>query len=58
MVFMPNDPVFCREYLCSCSWCLQFKLTECLEKNTRLYSDISCDDDFGDFVDNDDDEVD
>ena len=58
MVFMPNDPVFCREYLCSCDLCLQFKSTECLEKNTPLYSDIPYEDDFGDFVDNDDNEVD
>ena len=54
MVFTPNDPVFCREYLCSCNLCLQFKFTECLEKNTPLYSDNPCDDDFGDFVDDDD----
>ena len=58
MVFTPNDPVFCREFLCSCNLCFQFKFTECLEKKTPLYSDIPCDDDFGYFVDNDDDEVD
>ena len=58
MVFTPNDPVFCREYLCSCTLCPQFKFTEYFEKNTPLYSDILFDDDFEDFVDNDDNEVD
>ena len=58
MVFTPNDPVFCGEYLCSCNLCLQFKFTECLQKNTPLYSDIPYNDDFGDFDDNKDEEVD
>ena len=55
MVFTPNDPVFCKEYLCSCNSCFQFKFKECLEENTPLYSNIPCDDDFGDFNDKDDD---
>ena len=53
MVFTPDDPVFCNEYLCSCNLCLQFKFKECLELNIPLYSDITCDDDFGNFNDDD-----
>ena len=54
MVFTPNDPVFCEELLCSCNFCLQFKHQECLEENASVHSDIPCDDDFGDFNDDDD----
>ena len=56
MVFTPNDHVFCKEYLCSCNLCLQFKFKECFEENATLYSDIPCDDGFGDFNDDDDDD--
>ena len=58
MGFTPNNPVFCKEYLCSCNSCFWFRF-KCLEENAPLYSDIPCDDDFGDFNDDDDeDEVD
>ena len=40
MVFTPNNPVFCKEYLCSGNSCLQFKFKECAEENAPLYSDI------------------
>ena len=39
MVFTSNNPVFCKEYLCSCNSCLQFKFKECVEEKAPLYSD-------------------
>ena len=57
IVSTTNDPVFCKECLSLCNSCLQFKFKECLEENAPHHSDIPCDDDFGDFND-DDNEVD
>ena len=51
MDFTPNDPVFCREYLCSRNLCLQVHRMF-REECTTLYFDIPCGDDFGYFVDN------
>ena len=48
LVFMPNEPVFCKEYLCSCNCCLQFNFKECLEGDAPLYDDAVCNDEYGD----------
>ena len=32
LIFTPNEPVFCKESLCSCNCCLQFNFKECLEE--------------------------
>ena len=50
MVFTPNNPVFRKEYLCSCNSCLQLKFKECLEVNAPLCSDIPCNDHFRDLM--------
>ena len=55
MIFSPKEPLLCKEYLCSCVACLEFKFNECSEENLPL-SDIPCDDDFGDFNDDYEDE--
>ena len=35
MVFTPTDDIFLKEYLCSCSSCLQFSLKECTKEITE-----------------------
>ena len=55
MIFTANDLVFCKEYLCSCNSCLQFKFKECLGEDTPLYADVPCNDDFGNDEGDDDD---
>ena len=39
--FTKNEPVLCREYLCSCSSCLEFNFKECLEDEAPRYSELS-----------------
>ena len=39
--FTKNEPVLCREYLCSCSSCLEFNFKECLEDEAPHYSELS-----------------
>ena len=43
MVFTPTDDIFLKEYLCSCSSCLQFNFKECSKEN--LPNDVSLTDD-------------
>ena len=57
MVFTANEPVLCKEYLCSCTSCLEFYFQECSGDDARRYSELSSldyygdDDDEGDVVD-------
>ena len=48
MVFTKNEPVLCKEYLCSSSSCLEFIFKECLGDEAPLCSELSCLDYYGD----------
>ena len=48
MVFTKNEPVLCKEYLCSCSLCLEFNFKECSGDKAPRYSELSCLDYYGD----------
>ena len=48
MVFTKNEPVLCKEYLCSCSLCLKFNFKECSGDEAPRYSELSCLDYYGD----------
>ena len=48
MVFTKNEPVLCKEYLCSCSSYLEFNFKECLGDQAPRYSELSCLDYYGD----------
>ena len=52
-IFAPNEPVLCKEYLCSCNACLWFDFKECLGDNITVYAEFPC----NDYLD-DDEEVD
>ena len=41
MVFTKNEPVLCKEYLCSCSSCLEFNFKECSGDEAPRYSELS-----------------
>lgn len=32
MIYKPNEPIFCKEYLCDCTSCLQFDFEKCLSE--------------------------
>ena len=57
MVFTANEPVLCKEYLCSCTSCLEFNFQECSGDDAPRYSELSSldyyggDDHEGDVVD-------
>ena len=42
MAFTKNEPVLCKEYLCSCSSCLEFNFKECSGDEAPCYSELSC----------------
>ena len=48
MAFKKNEPVLCKEYLCSCSSCLEFNFKECSGDEAPRYSELSCLDYYGD----------
>ena len=54
MVFTANEPVICKDYLCSCTSCLEFNFQECSGDDAPRYSELSSLDYYGD----DDDEGD
>ena len=41
MVFTKNEPVLCKEYMCSCSSCLEFNFKECSGDEAPRYSELS-----------------
>ena len=41
MAFTKNEPVLCKEYLCSCSSCLEFNFKECSGDEAPRYSELS-----------------
>ena len=54
MVFTPTDDIFLKEYLCSCSSCLQFNFKECTKES--LLNDVSLTDDVESYDESDDDD--
>ena len=40
MVFTANEPVLWREYLCSCTSCLEFNFQECSGDDASRYSEL------------------
>ena len=48
MIFAPNEPVFCKEYLCSCNACLRFDFKEFSGDDIPVYAESPCSDYFGD----------
>ena len=54
MVFTLTDDIFLKEYLCSCSSCLQFNLKECTKES--LPNDVSLTDDVESYDESDDDD--
>ena len=48
MIFAPNEPVFCKEYLCSCNACLRFDFKECSGDDIPIYAELPCNNYFGD----------
>ena len=48
MIFAPNEPVFCKEYPCSCNACLQFDFKECSGDDILVYAELPCYDYSGD----------
>ncbi len=54
IVFKPHSAYLCKEYLCSCSMCLDLKFDECANNG----SSTATDDDIGFYNDDDDDGVD
>ena len=53
MVFTSTDDIFLKEYLCSCSSCLQFNFKECTKES--LPNDVSLTDDVKFYDESDDD---
>ena len=41
MVFTKNEPVLCKEYLCSCNSYLEFNFKECSGDEAPRYSELS-----------------
>ena len=54
MVFTPTDDIFLKEYLCSCSFCLQSNFKECIKES--LPNDVSLTDDVESYDESDDDD--
>ena len=52
IVFTPTDGIFLKEYLCSCSSCLQFNFKECTKES--LPNDVSLTDDVESYDESDD----
>ena len=48
MAFTKNEPVLCKEYLCSCSSCLEFNFKECSGDEEPRCSKLSFLDYYGD----------
>ena len=48
MIFAPNEPVFCKEYPCSCNACLWFDFKECSGDDILVYAELPCNDYSGD----------
>ena len=42
MIFSPNEPVFCKEYSCSCNACLRFDFKECSGDDIPVYAELPC----------------
>ena len=53
-LFTPTDDIFLKEYLCSCSSCLQFNFKECTKES--LQNDVSLADDVESYDESDDDD--
>ena len=48
MIFAPNEPVFCKEYPCSCNTCLWFDFKECSRDDVPVYAELPCNNYCGD----------
>ena len=52
MVFTKNEPVLCKEYLCSCSSYVEFNFKECSRDEAPYHSELSCFNYYGDDEEN------